>query len=118
MGVLSGTYSGWGDLLDNANVYLQQVNQSFQLYSASFAALDVVSQTYNSTLLELSEAKSVKSAKEAEAGSAWNNTSDIRQQWYDTMVALEVERNATFCTVESIYSCMLSYWSCSIDNEQ
>ena len=61
--------------------FWQQVNQSFELYLTSFAASDVVSQTYyNSTLPELGKAKSVKSAKEAKAGSAWNNISDIRQQ--------------------------------------
>ena len=80
----------------NVDAKLQQSSDSLELYSESFETLETVSQTYNNTLLEASEAKIETDSKQLEANAAWNSSLDVHKQWMDAIDAIEIERDLRF----------------------
>ena len=93
---MNATHSAWKDQLESIDDLLETASLSLEEYANSLSVMNESSLVYESTLLDVSAAKSVMETKEEEAQLAWNDTTETYQQLFDTYDALEVARNNAF----------------------
>jgi len=94
--LLNATHYDWETQVNSSDAFLDQALEAMKLYEDTSEILNGKLLVYNSQLLELSDARNIVKAREAEFTSASNNSSEKNQQWIDAINALDAERENTF----------------------